>query len=203
MIERAISLFKEIPVKEKRLTFATFFTLIRISLVPVIASMMIMQRWDYAFIFFLLGAGTDALDGFFARLFDQQTFLGACLDPIADKLLIIVIFFTLAFVQSPLFSIPRWFVLIVFMKELILIGGASWIYYKTGKLTIKPTLLGKCMMFLQIMFICWLFACYFFHWVPVKTYYSMLGLVVLGAFASLIHYTLIGIRFYFSASLKG
>ena len=79
------------------------FTLLRIASVPFIVASMVTQHWGIAFFLILFASATDLLDGFLARNFDQKTFLGACLDPIADKILILSCYFTLAFWQSPLF----------------------------------------------------------------------------------------------------
>ena len=181
-----------------KITIPTFFTLIRIALVPVIILSMCQQDWGAAFLLFLTAASTDVIDGALARFWDEKTFLGACLDPIADKFLVLSIFCTLAFVQSPLFAIPLWFVLVVFIKELILISGSLWVYMLTGSVEITPTWLGKATMLIQVSFIAWLFACYFFHWVPIKTYYTMLGVVIVCAGASLLHYLLLGVRYLVS-----
>ena len=134
------------------------------------------------------------LDGCIARFCNQQTFLGACLDPIADKLLLLGCFFALAFMQTPLFAIPQWFVYIVLIKELTIIGGAAFLIITASADTIRPTLLGKLSTVMQMLFIVWLFACYFFHWVPIKTYWTMLSLLLFLVLASLVHYVLIGIR---------
>lgn len=169
-------------------------TLIRVVLVPFIVASMIMQAWGAAFILFIIAALTDMLDGNLARWLGEKTFLGACLDPIADKLLVLSCFFTLAFVQSPLFTIPHWFFWLVLAKELILIGGFALIYCLKGHADVQPSLLGKATAVVQMGFICWLFACYFFHWVPLKTYYTMLALVLGMVLASLVHYGAIGLR---------
>ncbi len=183
-----------LPSDQKRLTFSSFITLVRIAMVPVIVMAMIAHRWGIAFIIFVLAAITDLLDGFVARYFSQQTFLGACLDPIADKILLVSCFFSLAFINSPLFSIPLWFVLIILCKEILQIIGAIIIFVYRGQLVVKPTLLGKLNTVVQILFIIWLFACYFFRWVPVKTYYTMLGLLLLLTCLSFGQYSIIGYR---------
>ena len=189
------SFFSHLPSHEKRLTVPTMLTLSRIGLAFFVVGAMLVHQWSLACLLFLIAASTDVLDGFLARFYDEKTQLGAALDPIADKFLVLSIFFTLAFAQSPLFNIPLWFVSIVFVKELILIGGALVVYYKTGSLEINPSWLGKAAMFIQIAFITWLFACYFFSWVPIKTYYTMLGVMILCALASLVHYLWMGLRY--------
>jgi len=186
------SFFKKLPKREKCLTLATILTIGRMILVPFIVMAMMVHQWGFAFWLFLIAALTDMIDGSLARWSDQKTFLGACLDPVADKLLILAVFFMLAFVQTPLFSIPLWFVLFVLLKELIVFGGALIILLLGGQLNIAPTWLGKITTDVQISFIVWLFACYFFHWLPIRTYYTMLGLVFILTLLSLIQYIRIG-----------
>ncbi len=188
-------LFKSLPAREKRLTIPTMLTLVRLLSTPMIIYAMIKFHWGIAFWLIIVSAFTDILDGYIARNFNQQTLLGACLDPIADKLLVLSVYFTLAFVQSPLFSIPVWFVILVLLKELFLIGGVIFLYFKRPGLDIKPTILGKLTMLVQILFIIWLFACYFMHWLPVKTYYTALGAVLCLVLSSLYQYVTIGFRY--------
>ena len=188
-------LFKKLPAQEKRITVSTMVTLLRVILAPFIVVSMAYQLWGTAFLLFVIAALTDTIDGNIARWFNQKTFLGACLDPVADKVLLVSCFATLAFVQSPLpeFGIPTWFVLLVLVKDLIIIGGALIIFRIKGHLNVQPSWLGKVTTMAQIAFIIWLFACYFFKWMPVKTYYSMLGLVSVLAIASLVQYIQMGL----------
>jgi len=194
MFKFDFSFFKKLPDQEKRLTLATIITIGRIVLAPFIVVAMITHQWGVAFWLFLAAALTDTVDGNLARLSGEKTFLGACLDPVADKLLLLSVFLTLAFVQSPLFSIPLWLVGFVLFKELIVIGGAFIMLLSGKPLHVCPTWLGKMTTVAQIGFVIWLFACYFFHWLPIKTYYSMLGLVFCLTLASLIQYIRIGFR---------
>ncbi len=189
-----IRLFKDIPSEELRITFPTVLTLLRIITVPFIVGAMCFHQWGLAFLFFLIAAVTDFFDGNLARMWNQKTFLGACLDPIADKLLLISFFFTLVFIKTPLFTVPLWFVLLVLLKELIVICGAAYILFSGGHLDVRPTLLGKCTTVVQMAFIIWLFTCYYFRWVPVKTYYSMLAIMLSLIFLSFIQYVRIGIK---------
>ncbi len=194
MIKLNIRFFKRLPSHEKRITVSTLFTMLRIVLTPFIVAAMVWQAWGVAFVLFVIASLSDVVDGYLARTLKEKTFLGACLDPIADKFLILSCFFSLAFIQSPLFSIPLWFVLLVLIKELILVGGALLVFVVKGHIEIRPRLLGKLTTFVQMVFIVWLFACYFFKWVPIKTYYTMLGILLAMVFASLIEYTRIGLR---------
>ncbi len=198
-LKLSFNLFRKLPASEKRITLATIFTLARIASVPFIVAAMVYQYWGVAFTLIIFSSITALVDGFLARNFGQKSFLGACLDPIADKLLILSCYFTLAFSQSPLFTIPGWFVWLVLFKELLLLGFAVTIWKIKGFLKVEPTLLGKLTMTVQVVFIVWLFACYFFHWVPIRTYYFMLGLVLLLVLSSLIQYATIGYRYFYSS----
>lgn len=175
-----------------RITIPTILTLGRIVLTPLIVYSMVNQQWQKAFYLFLVAAITDIIDGGLARLWNVRTFLGGCLDALADKFLLVSCFATLAFVQTPLFTIPRWFVLLILFKELILILGSFIIYRIKGTVEINPTLLGKGTTFVQICFIIWFFSCYFFQWLPMKTYNFFLTLLILLIVASLMQYVLIG-----------
>ncbi len=189
-----LHIFQHLPETEMRITIPTLFTLARIIVVPFIVGAMVMGWWGCAFFFFVFACLTDVIDGLLARFLNEKTFLGACLDPIADKLLLLSCFFTLAFVSTPLFSVPRWFVFFVISKEMIQLAGASIIYAIRGHLNVQPTILGKTTTCIQMIFIMWLFACYFFCWVPMKTYYTMLGIMILFIGGSFMQYAHIGLR---------
>lgn len=189
-----LHILKHLPDTEKRITIPTLFTLCRILLTPIIVKAMVNGWWGCAFSLFVFACLTDLIDGLLARLLNEKTFLGACLDPIADKLLLISCFFTLAFISTPLFLIPRLFVCFVVGKEIIQMVGACIIYYIRGHLNVQPTYLGKITTCIQMIFIMWLFACYFFCWVPIKTYYTMLGIMIFFIAISFIQYVCIGWR---------
>src|SRR5438552_3504684 len=137
-----LRIFNHLPDKEKRITIPTLFTISRIAAVPIIVAAMINAQWGMAFFFFVFACFTDLVDGFLARLLNAKTFLGACLDPIADKLLLLSCFSTLAFIKTPLFSVSPVFVFFVIGKELLQLAGAFLIYWLRGHLNVQPTLLG-------------------------------------------------------------
>lgn len=156
---------------------------------------MVQNYWQQAFYLFLTAAISDIIDGGLARLCNAKTFLGGCLDALADKFLLLSCFSTLAFIQTPHFIIPRWFVIVALLKECILIVGSYFILKMTGSVEIKPTFLGKTTTFLHICFIIWFFFCYFFQWFPLKTYGFVLGILVILLIASLVQYIYIGFCF--------
>ena len=185
-------LFSNLPPEEKRITISTLFTIARIVMTPFIVGAMITNHWGVAFWLFVISALFDVVDGNLARLLNERTFLGACLDPVADKLLLVSCFATLAFIETPLFSIPLWFVLLILFKEVAVLGSACIIFIAKGRLNVQPTILGKTTTVAQILFIIWLFACYFFGWMPTRTYYIALGALFVLVVLSLIQYTIIG-----------
>lgn len=189
-----LSLFHNLPPKEKRLTFATILTILRALIIPFVVLSMIFQNWDLAFLFFLIASITDLLDGIIARAAGEQTILGSVLDPIVDKILILSVYFTLSFIETPLFHIPKWFFIIVLAKELLLIFGTLYLIKVKGFFQLKPTFNGKLAMVFQVLFIVWLFSCYFFNWVPVKTYYLMLFLVLWFTIAVFLEYLHLAIK---------
>ena len=146
-----------------------------------------------ATVLFILASMTDYYDGYFAKKHDVVSNFGKIMDPIADKILLISCFATLAFVESPSFSIPRWFVILMLCKELIIFVGAFIMYLVKGHLEVRPTVTGKASTVAQVCFIIWLFACYFFGWVPIKTYYIMLTVVSSLVLISFVQYLRIGI----------
>lgn len=188
----SFAILKNLPAKEKQITFSTGLTLTRLLLLPFLIGAMIFDHWYFAFVIFAIAAFTDVADGWLARYMDQQTFLGAALDTVVDKIMMITIFSTLLFIQPFLFRIPAWFVLLVLIKELIQIGGAAFIFFKNGYLEIKPTVLGKLNGVVQTAFITWLFSCYFFNWAPIKTYFAMLASVTSVILITFLDYLRIG-----------
>jgi cardiolipin synthase len=181
----------------KKITLPTLVTLLRIILVPFIVWAIVAHQWSVAFWLFLLAAVTDTVDGNLARFMGEQTFLGACLDPIADKFLLLSCFLALSLVHSPFIFIPTWFFILVLIKELLLVVGAIMLFLTRGEFEVKPTLLGKITTAVQMAFIVWFFSCSMFHWLPVKTFYGILVLIVVLTLSSLFQYAMAGLRFFF------
>lgn len=187
-----IQIFKKLPAHERRLTLSTKLTLARMLLVPFIVWTMVIDYWATALVLFSVAALTDMLDGNLARSRNEQTILGACLDPLADKVLLLSCFVTLALIPSPFFGIPLWFVGLLLLKDLILVFGVMTIYWRSGVVSVHPTKFGKATTVLLLAFIAWLFACYFFGWEPIKTYYVVLSLSFIAVIGSLLQYVRIG-----------
>lgn len=136
---------------------STFFTLVRIILIPFIILTIIRQKWALSLILFIFAALTDVLDGFLARLLKEETILGAYLDPVADKLLLLSGYIAFFFTDLPYNKIPIWFIFLMFLKEILLIGGAIFLTIYGHATSVKPTFLGKFTTILQVTFLAWLF----------------------------------------------
>jgi cardiolipin synthase len=143
-------------------------------------------------VLFGVAAITDIGDGFFARLFNAETVFGACLDPLADKFLILSSFVALAWLRSDVFVVPWWFICFFFVREFLIIFGAVIVALRGGKTMIRPTVWGKATTFLQIIFIVWLTICFLVGWKPQKTYAFFLLFLVTFSFFSLLHYCKVG-----------
>jgi cardiolipin synthase len=123
-----------------------YITLLRVILIPFFINFMIYDYYRGALLVFAAACVTDALDGLIARLMNQKTELGAFLDPMADKLLILSAFVTLAFFRK----LPVWLVIIVISRDAILTMGSLVIYFTTRMLKVQPSIIGKLTTVMQL-----------------------------------------------------
>lgn len=129
------------------LNLPNFLTLIRILTIPFFLVYLSYHRYLEALIIFVLGGVTDFLDGLAARVMNQQTALGAYLDPIADKLLVITSFIMLGLIDG----IPEWLAVVVVSRDILILIGYAIIYVLVGeRLQVKPTFIGKSSTMLQL-----------------------------------------------------
>ena len=101
-------------------------TILRFILIPIILYFIFTGHYLLGFIFFTISGITDILDGAIARKFNLITNFGKLMDPLADKLTQISVLATLVFQKI----IPFWILIIVLLKELLMIIGASFLYGK-------------------------------------------------------------------------
>ncbi len=100
-------------------------TIMRIMLVPLIVWLILSNQMLPAFILFLVAGVSDGVDGFIAKRFNQETELGAYLDPLADKALLVSIYVALGVLEY----LPSWLVILVVSRDVLIIGAVmlSWI----------------------------------------------------------------------------
>ncbi|NOX09472.1 MAG: CDP-alcohol phosphatidyltransferase family protein [Gammaproteobacteria bacterium] len=124
-------------------------TLLRIVLVVPVAWAILQQHYLLAFVLFLLAGVSDALDGFLAKRFAWVSRLGAILDPLADKLLLVTSYLALAEISR----VPVWLVLVIIARDLIILLGATLYYHFIARIEAEPTILSKINTLLQIVLV--------------------------------------------------
>jgi CDP-diacylglycerol--glycerol-3-phosphate 3-phosphatidyltransferase len=145
------------------MTTANKITIARILLVPVFVVELLnyvgtgqeLHRW-IALGAFLLAAVGDAVDGFVARRFNQKTDMGAVLDPVADKLLLVLGLIILTLNNGPrLDRIPLWLTGTVLARDVLLLLLVVLVHYIVGHVTVRPHLTGKIATVLQMTCVVW------------------------------------------------
>ena len=126
------------------LTLANQLTILRIMLIPVFVLLVVYAYLGWALIVFLTAGITDALDGLIARRAGQRTNLGAWLDPMADKLLLLTTFIVLTLPGVPLTNhIPLWLTVFVISRDVVIVGVVAIVSLAVGPRTFRPSMLGK------------------------------------------------------------
>jgi len=123
-------------------------TLLRLMLALPLGVFILREDYTWALGTGVLAGVSDALDGFTARRLGVSSHVGAALDPIADKLLVIVSFVCLAQVGLA----PWYLAAAVIIRDLVIVAGAACYYVLIGPIEFTPTRLSKSNMFVQICF---------------------------------------------------
>ena len=122
------------------------FTLIRLFLAPFIARAILSGNYGQAIVLFFIAGVSDAIDGFLARRLGESTSLGAYFDPIADKILLSVIYLSLGAAGA----IPWWMVAVVLGRDAFILAMACYGLLFTSVRKFPPSVWGKISTFLQI-----------------------------------------------------
>jgi len=154
------------------MTTANKITIVRILMIPVFVTMAIYygqsiergaplewQRFT-AIVIFLVAAASDGLDGYVARRYKQRSTLGAILDPIADKGLLLSAIITLSIsnwsdIDPDYGRFPAWFPVLVITRDAVILVGAGVLHLLNGKVREKPSWTGKVATVLQMAAIAW------------------------------------------------
>jgi cardiolipin synthase len=128
------------------LTLPNFLTFLRIIAVPVFLIFVADGRYGAALVLFVAASITDTVDGVIARLTDTRSDLGAALDPLADKLLLVSSFLILTWLGA----IPIWLFILVVMRDVVIVGGYLTIYFFSTAMEINPSAIGKVNTFLEM-----------------------------------------------------
>lgn len=124
-------------------------SLARLLSTPILILLIIQQEFVLAVTLFAAAAVSDALDGLLARLFKSRTMLGAYLDPIADKALLIGVYWTLGYKGY----IDLWVVIIVIFRDILIIGGILLLFLFKKNIHMAPLLISKINTTAQLIFV--------------------------------------------------
>jgi cardiolipin synthase len=122
-----------------RLSLPNLITIARILLVPVIVWAIGSGAMLFAFLLFLAAGVSDAVDGFLAKRFGMASAVGAYLDPLADKALIVSIYVALGINDA----LPRWLVILVVSRDIMIVAAVmlSWLMEKPVE--VRPLAVSK------------------------------------------------------------
>lgn len=121
------------------MTIPNLITAIRIILAPIFVIYVINGQSLAALIIFLSCAVSDGLDGILARLFNQKSKLGAYMDPLADKLVLVAAFVALSIKGI----LPPWLAVTVIARDTMILLGISVLFLNRLEVVIKPSVLSK------------------------------------------------------------
>jgi cardiolipin synthase len=124
-------------------------TVLRFLLVPPVVLLLLQEQFGLALLMFGVAGFSDALDGYLAKRFNWTSRLGALMDPLADKLLLVSSFITLGWLQL----IPLWLVGVVILRDMVIVSGALVYNFRIERLEAEPTMVSKLNTVTQIMLV--------------------------------------------------
>lgn len=126
------------------LTLANQLTLLRMLLIPAFAILVIYGYLGSALLVFVVAGITDLLDGLIARRAGQKTTLGAWLDPVADKLLLVTTFVVLTLPLEHLSNrLPLWLTVLMISRDIGIVATVAIVNLAVGRRTFTPSIWGK------------------------------------------------------------
>jgi cardiolipin synthase len=126
------------------LTAANQLTLLRMLLIPAFVILVLYGQLGWALIVFATAGVTDGLDGLIARRSGQRTSLGAWLDPMADKLLLVTTFVVLSLPNLDLANrLPVWLTVCIISRDVVIILTVAVVNLAIGRRTFRPSIFGK------------------------------------------------------------
>jgi cardiolipin synthase len=159
-------------------------------LVPVVVWAIAVGETKIAFILFLVAGLSDLIDGYLAKRFNMATELGAYLDPLADKAMIVSIYVTLALVAA----IPLWLVILVVSRDIMIVAAVilSWLVGKPVRL--KPLAVSKLNTVAQILLALVVLASLGFAFDAQWAVFGLIALVTVLTLASVVLYVIEWVR---------
>jgi cardiolipin synthase len=144
------------------MTTANKITIVRILLVPLFIVLLLyyfetneeLYRF-LALMVFGLAAISDGVDGYIARRYNQRSELGAVLDPLADKFLLVSAVVLLSIKPGSLARIPIWVTGTILGRDVLVVIGIALVHYTFGKVVVRPRWTGKLATVLQMAVVLW------------------------------------------------
>jgi CDP-diacylglycerol--glycerol-3-phosphate 3-phosphatidyltransferase len=175
IVFEVIDIFPLRPRLPTGMTTANKITILRILLIPffVVEVLYYVKNGNEAhrlaaILSFAVAAICDGIDGYIARRYNQRSELGAILDPLADKLLLVSGIVVLSFEHRPhLQTIPLWLTGTIIGRDILVLAGMLVIQMTVGKVKVRPRLIGKVATVLQMVIILWVLLKWNSNWLRV------------------------------------
>lgn len=114
-------------------------SIFRVLLVFPIIYLLLDHQYQQTLVLFVIAGVSDGVDGFLAKHYGWQTWLGGVLDPLADKFLLLSCFIALAWMGL----LSWWLVALVMVRDIVIIVGATYYYFRVDRIDAQPTFLSK------------------------------------------------------------
>lgn len=124
-------------------------TVARMALAVPLALAILEGDYGLALVVALVAGGSDAVDGWLAKRFRWESWLGGVLDPLADKLMLVAAFVALTIEEAS----PLWLFVLVAGRDLVIVAGATAYHYLVGRLEARPTRISKLTTVVQIVYV--------------------------------------------------
>lgn len=124
-------------------------SLMRIALVAPVAWTLLRHQFALTLLLFCAAGASDGADGFLAKRFGWQSEIGAILDPVADKLLLVTLLLTLAFIGL----VPLWLAAVAAFRDVLIVLGALAYRYRFGPARVRPSPVSKLNTLCQLAFV--------------------------------------------------
>jgi len=161
-------------------------TVMRIILIVPIIWLLLNDDFTTALILFAVAGISDAIDGFLARHFSWQSWWGSVLDPLADKLLQVSCYITLAWMGH----IPVWLVAVIVLRDVVIVAGALAYHHTVNLFEAEPSLASKFNTFVQIVLVLLVVLHVGVYAVPTIIIDVMIGIVLITTLYSGIDYVI-------------
>jgi cardiolipin synthase (CMP-forming) len=126
------------------LTPANQLTLVRVLLVPFFVILVVYGHFGWALVVFMVAGLTDLFDGLLARTLSRRTSLGAWLDPMADKILLVTTFVVLTMPNLGLTNrLPIWLTILIISRDVLIVSTVAIINLAIGRREFRPSIYGK------------------------------------------------------------